>query len=222
MATPYPVRVLEEVASTQDTARQAAVEEGVPIVIVAHRQTAGRGRTGARWDTAPRAFAVSVAFHPPLSSPLSLVAGVAARRTIGEAVALKWPNDLLLGDDKVGGILVEGSGDLVVAGLGVNLFWPSPPPGVTAIFENDPGPDVGPSLATEWASVLLGLAADPDWPRTEYMAACVTLGTDVEWDPDGRGRALDIAQDGSLVVLTAAGEQRLASGAVRHIRGMSL
>lgn len=210
--------VLEEVGSTQDLAlREASVR--TPVVVVAHRQTEGRGRSGAGWDTAPRAVAVSVAFEPlTASTPLSLVAGVAARRVLGERVTLKWPNDVLLGEDKVAGILLEGHGDLVVAGMGLNLFWPDPPPAVGALFAEDPGAEEGPALAEAWAAALLDLGEKPQWPRDEYLAACSTLGADLVWEPSGRGRAVDVAADGSLVVLTDEGEIRLSSGAVRHVR----
>ena len=210
--------VLEEVGSTQDLALQEASVR-TPVVVVAHRQTAGRGRAGAGWDTAPRAVAVSVAFRPmTAATPLSLVAGVAARRVLGERVSLKWPNDVLLGDDKVAGILLEGHGDLVVAGMGLNLFWPDPPPEVGALFAEDPGAETGPALAEAWAATMLDLIQNPQWPRDEYLAACSSLGADLVWEPSGRGRAVDVAVDGSLVVLTDEGEVRLSSGAVRHVR----
>lgn len=210
--------VLEEVGSTQDLATQEASVR-TPVVVVAHRQTAGRGRSGAGWDTAPRAVAVSVAFKPvTASTPLSLVAGVAARRVLGPRVSLKWPNDVLLGEDKVAGILLEGHGDLVVAGMGLNLFWPDSPPDVGALFVEDPGAETGPALAEAWAATLLDLIQKPQWPRDEYLAACSSLGADLVWEPSGRGRAIDVAPDGSLVVLTDEGEVRLSSGAVRHVR----
>jgi BirA family biotin operon repressor/biotin-[acetyl-CoA-carboxylase] ligase len=210
--------VVEEVGSTQELARQEASVR-VPAVVVAHRQTAGRGRSGASWETAPRAVAVSVAFRSITASmPLSLVAGVAARRVLGERVSLKWPNDVLLGDDKVAGILLESHGDLVVAGLGINLFWPDPPPGSGALFLEDPGEETGPGLAEAWAATLLDLVQAPLWPRDEYLVACSSLGADLVWEPSGRGRAVDVGVDGSLVVLTDGGEVRLSSGAVRHVR----
>jgi BirA family biotin operon repressor/biotin-[acetyl-CoA-carboxylase] ligase len=217
VATRYPVTVLDEVPSTQDLAREQG-ERGTPVVVVAHRQTAGRGRSGSVWETAPRAVAVSVAFESGPEAPLSLVAGVAARRVLGDRVTLKWPNDVLIGDDKVAGILLEGHGGLVVAGLGVNLYWEKAPAGIGALFDADPGPEAGPELAKRWAACLLDLIRLPSWPRAEYAAACATLGSDVAWEPDGRGTAVDVDVDGALVVATPAGEVRLSSGAVRHVR----
>ena len=127
MATPYLQLWAEEVASTQDLARSEL--DSLPVVVAAQRQTAGRGRGGAPWLSAPRALAVSLAFRPPDDDlrPFSLMAGVAAARGL-EGVSLKWPNDLMAGGAKVGGILVERA-DEVVIGMGVNLWWPGCPRG---------------------------------------------------------------------------------------------
>jgi biotin-(acetyl-CoA carboxylase) ligase len=136
---------------------------------------------------------------------LSLVAGLAAADVLGDAIGLKWPNDLM---------------QVVVAGLGVNLFWPHPRRGVGALHQRDPGPEVARRLAERWAAGLLErAAAGPEaWGRDEYAARCVTLGRDIVWEPDGRGRARAIAQGGGLVVVTAAGEVVIDSGAVQSIR----
>ena len=226
MATPYSVTVLESVASTQDLARDRFDGEGVPAVVVAHRQHAGRGRSGASWRTAPRAVAVSVAFRPAALVPevIPLVAGVAARRVLGDRVSLKWPNDVLRGDDKVAGILVEGHPDpsgspVVVAGMGVNLHWPTPPEGMAGLMDHDPGPEAGPRLARAWAEELLGFDDRNDWPHGEYTEASATLGRDITWEPSGAGRAVDVAADGALIVIDGEGvERHLRSGAVRHVR----
>lgn len=227
MDTPYSVRVFEEVTSTQDVARAESYGDN-PVVVVAHRQSQGRGRSGSGWDTAPRAIAVSAAWRwnwtPEQRSLIPLVAGVAARRTLGQSVSLKWPNDVLVEDRKVAGLLVELVDDLVVAGMGVNLFWPHPPARVTGLHSVDPGPDTGPALAMEWAEWLWTLMESGEelWPRQEYIGACVTLGSDVTWDPDGRGRAVGIASDGSLMVVDPGGRTiALTAGAVRHVRETS-
>ncbi len=224
MDTPYSVIVLDEVTSTQDAAR-AEASTGRPVVVVAHRQTRGRGRSDSEWATAPRAVAVSAAWQWdwPTNrwSLIPLVAGVAARRVLGGATSLKWPNDVLLGEGKVAGILVESADDLVITGMGVNVHWPQPPTGAVGLHRIDHGEGVGPSLALEWARRLWELKrAGPDsWPRDEYLAACVTLGREVTWSPDGSGRATDIGPYGSLSVETADGRTvSLTAGAVQHVR----
>lgn len=224
MDTPYSLSTLDEVVSTQDLARERARPER-PAVVVAHRQTGGRGRGGSIWATAPRAVAVSVGFYPVWEasrwSLIPLVAGVAARRALEDRISLKWPNDVVVGDHKVGGILVEAAGGMVVAGMGLNLFWPEPVARAAGLYSEDPGREEGPRLATRWAEQVLALTASgvDEWPRQEYVEACVTLGSEITWEPHGRGRAIDIGPDGSLEVVTAEGHRRLlSSGEVHHVR----
>lgn len=214
--------VEEEVASTQDLAR--AGFRGTPLLVVAQRQTAGRGRGGSRWETAPRAMAASLAFSPgwpqPAWSRIPLVAGLAACDALGERVRLKWPNDVLVGEDKVGGLLAEAAGEVVVMGFGLNLWWPSPPPGVGAVHLQDPGVEAVEQTARSWAEAFLHrMGSHPEeWGREEYLARCVTLGRQVTWQPQGEGRAVDVDHDGALVVETAAGRVTVRAGEVRHVR----
>jgi len=211
---------LEETPSTMQEA--AGRFRGVPVLVTADRQTAGRGRTGATWVHADRAVAASLAFAPAWDSQhhslIPLVAGLSAAATFD--VELKWPNDLIYQGLKAGGILVEKSGDTVVVGLGVNLFWGAPIAGATARFVTDPGAEAATRLATSWASDLVGrLEADPAaWGRSEYERLCVTIGTAVAWEPGGSGQALGVDERGRLVVETAVGLAVLDSGEVRHVR----
>jgi BirA family biotin operon repressor/biotin-[acetyl-CoA-carboxylase] ligase len=216
MATPYLQLRREEVTSTQDVARDEL--DGLPVVVISARQTAGRGRSGALWISAPRALAVSVAFEigGEDQRPFPLMAGVAAARAVSP-VSLKWPNDLLIGDDKLGGILVERSGDRVVAGLGLNLWWPEPPSGVGSLFGVDPGEDMHARIGAMWAAELMHLVDLDDWPRGEYLSRCATVGRRITWEPDGLGLAVDVSESGELVVEQEGVLGTLSSGAVRHV-----
>src|ERR1700674_1762107 len=109
---------LASVTSTQEAARELPIGS----VVVADHQTAGRGRLDRRWESSPgTALLVSFVLRPnPL---LSLAAGVAAAEACGGGVRLKWPNDLLLGSAKVGGILVEAAPTKAICGIGINLTW---------------------------------------------------------------------------------------------------
>jgi BirA family biotin operon repressor/biotin-[acetyl-CoA-carboxylase] ligase len=224
MATPYSLQVFDEVTSTQDIAVAALVDE--PILVVAARQTAGRGRSQRTWESAPRAMAASLALRPlwnPGSWPLiPLVAGLAATDVLDGYVTLKWPNDLLIGEDKVGGILVEGSSGTLVVGCGLNLWWPQPPSGSGALSMEDPGTDAVVDTATAWAASLLQrIAGGPgDWGRSDYLARSATIGRRVTWEPDGEGKAVDIGDDGSLIIDTPFGTQRLIAGEIRHLRAV--
>jgi BirA family transcriptional regulator, biotin operon repressor / biotin---[acetyl-CoA-carboxylase] ligase len=128
--------VVEETSSTNDLAWEAAATGAAEgFVVFAERQTAGRGRYGRRWESAPyQGLWFSVLLHPPVTlneSPrlTSLLAGVAAATIIEEtgcAVSIKTPNDIYVAGRKVAGVLVEGriASDekyVAVAGLGVNV-----------------------------------------------------------------------------------------------------
>jgi BirA family biotin operon repressor/biotin-[acetyl-CoA-carboxylase] ligase len=144
------------------------------------------------------------------------MAGVAAARGL-EGVSLKWPNDLLTGGAKVGGILVERADELVI-GMGVNLWWPDAPEGMGALHEDDPGPGLHAQIAGLWAAELMRLIELDGWPIDEYRSLCSTLGKEISWEPEGQGTAIDVTGEGALRVETPGGPQTLTSGAIRHLR----
>jgi len=143
-ATPDTVR-LAAVPSTMDTLHELA-EQGAPAgtAVVAEVQTAGRGSRGRAWASPPGGLWLSLLVRPA-PAPLELVslrAGLAVaealeRLGIGERIAIKWPNDLMLGDRKTGGLLCEArwhgaTPSWIVIGLGLNVANPPGPP-LTAI-----------------------------------------------------------------------------------------
>src|SRR5690349_4026788 len=126
------VRVLERCTSTNDVLLVEAPAR--PVLLAAEKQTAGRGRRGRRWYGAPGSaitFSLGRTVRRPLRevSGVALVAGVAvvrALRALGASrVALKWPNDLVVDDAKLGGILIESraraGGAFAVIGVGLNF-----------------------------------------------------------------------------------------------------
>lgn len=226
MATAYDIDHLAEAGSTQDAASQRRSASGRATLVIADRQTSGRGRSGRVWLEPDTAMYSSVALARPWPHDrltlLPLTTAIAVRRCLetlaGVTVDLKWPNDLLRADRKVGGILVEASGDDVVIGCGVNLTWSRPPSFASAIHD-DPANAVGArDLAAGWVDELFRmLDAGPDaWPRSEYIDACVTLGSQVAWE-GGAGTASSIDAGGGLVVETTAGIETVIAGDV-HLR----
>src|SRR2546430_17167499 len=121
--------VLREETAATNAAAMAAARDGAPegLVVVAERQTAGRGRLGRQWESPPRAgLAVSVLLRPPRGYGwLPLLAGVALIETVRRLAeldaVLKWPNDLLIDGRKCAGILAETVPDGVVVGIGLNV-----------------------------------------------------------------------------------------------------
>jgi BirA family biotin operon repressor/biotin-[acetyl-CoA-carboxylase] ligase len=119
-----------EVGSTQDWAFSTPPPSRGAAVFLADRQHAGRGRRGRAWQTDPHgalAFTVLRRFAlPPMRlAPLGPAVGVALAQALAAlgvvAARVKWPNDLVLDDAKLGGILIEIRGDAVAVGVGVNL-----------------------------------------------------------------------------------------------------
>jgi len=121
------VQVVQRCGSTNDLVFKKIPQN--PVLIAAEEQTAGRGRRGRRWHSAPGAgvtFSLGRRIDRPARelAALSLVAGVAAARALralGMEARLKWPNDLVVDGAKLGGILVETrNGNRAVIGIGVN------------------------------------------------------------------------------------------------------
>ena len=223
MATHYDIARLHEAASTQDIAQEEAVRRGRPMLVIADRQTAGRGRGGRVWIEPDHGLFSSYAFRTPWPSdatPLfALVAAVAVRRAIDDVLGIdvgcKWPNDLVDADRKVGGILPDASDGLVTIGCGVNLAWNDPPDFATALLDTPPAPDVAPRLAVGWVDGFREILAEgPEaWPREEYEASCVTIGRRVRWE-HGEGIATGVDAGGHLLVDGSDGASAVVSGAV--------
>jgi BirA family biotin operon repressor/biotin-[acetyl-CoA-carboxylase] ligase len=128
----HEIRVVAETGSTNAdllaVAREGA-REGV--VLVAEAQTAGRGRMGRRWTSPPRAGLTFSVLLRPYGVPAALLGWIALLTGTAVAAALpavaavqprlKWPNDVLAGGAKLGGILAERSGSAVVVGIGLNV-----------------------------------------------------------------------------------------------------
>ncbi len=121
----------DDVVSTQDTARQL-LSRGRSCgraVVMADRQTGGRGRGGKSWTSLPGGLWMTVVLplHPGFERRglYPLAVGIAAVDAVDEiagcAPDLKWPNDLLVGGAKLGGILCETSGSHLLAGVGINV-----------------------------------------------------------------------------------------------------
>jgi BirA family biotin operon repressor/biotin-[acetyl-CoA-carboxylase] ligase len=223
LATPYAIVELESAESTQDEAR-ARFDGGVPILVIAAKQRAGRGRLGRAWVEPDRALFSSLAFKPSWPafawSRIPLVAGLAVREAIedrsGIVVGLRWPNDLVQRAGKIGGLLVESGDGTVVVGCGINMLWSNPMTGAAALFPTAQDAVSPRDLATAWAGRFLERMALPldEWGVDEYRRSCITVGRSVSY-PSGSGTATGISDDGALLVETANGTVAVSSGEVR-------
>ncbi|MDX3002659.1 biotin--[acetyl-CoA-carboxylase] ligase [Kribbella solani] len=250
------IDVLAETPSTNAVVAAAATA-GQPegLVVTAEYQSSGRGRLGRTWTTpAQSAVLMSVLLRPtaveasrwPWLGLLVPLAVAAAVREVAEIPAqVKWPNDVLVENRKLAGILLErvegpaggpvggpAGGPAAVIGIGLNV----------TLRESEKPHEAATSLALEQAAttdratvlaaVLRQLAnryrswveanGDPGVILPEYRELSATLGQQVRVElPDGTfltGTARDLADDGRLIVDTRDGVHQLAAGDVTHLR----
>jgi BirA family biotin operon repressor/biotin-[acetyl-CoA-carboxylase] ligase len=243
------IRVVEETGSTNaDLAAlaQQGADEG--LVLVAEAQTSGRGRLDRTWTAPPRSgLTFSVLLRPGVPAArlawLPLLAGLAVVRALRgftelEGVprgrmadaALKWPNDVLIGDRKLAGILAERAGDAVVVGIGLNVGLRAselPVPTATSLAIEGAPADRDPVLR----AILRSLAAVYDEFKREggeqalreaYEQVCATVGRQVRVELPGgdvlTGTATGVDEHGRLLVAGAEGVRALSAGDVVHVR----
>jgi len=215
-------------------------------VLVAEEQTAGRGRMGRSWVSQPGAsLTFSVLLRPVTVPParrgwLPLLTGVAVATAVRSVAAvpatLKWPNDVLVADRKLAGILAEQSGETVVIGIGVNVATaadalPVSPTGLRATSLHVEGADVArdvllSEVLRQLEHYYLRFRSDPDPERSgllaEYRALCDTLGRQVRVELPGdrslAGVAEGVDQDGRLLVREADTITPVSAGDVIHVR----
>jgi BirA family biotin operon repressor/biotin-[acetyl-CoA-carboxylase] ligase len=240
------IRGLATTGSTNADVMRLA-RDGAPegLVIAAEAQTAGRGRQGRSWHSEPGAALMFSLLVRPSSVAqaamgwLPLLAGVATATAIldvtGLRARLKWPNDVLIEDGKLAGILAERSGDAVVIGIGVNVLGRRdslPAPTATSLELHGAGRIDRAELLAEllraferwygrWARDASG-DAEACGLRSRYVRLCRTIGQQVNVAlPSGRtlsGVAVDVDASGQLVVETGTGPVPVAAGDVIHVR----
>lgn len=237
----WRVEIIEVTPSTNalvSDRAQAGEEQG--LVVTAEHQTAGRGRLDRTWETPARtSLTFSVLLRPEVDardwSWLPLLTGYAVQAALADRlpdIALKWPNDVLVEERKVAGILVERietpSGPAAVVGIGINVSQSLDelPIALATSVELETGEPVDRTdlLSQVLGSLhgLQGLLADPEALRTAYADVCSTLGRNVEVHLPGdeirRGMALDIDSRGALVVSADGGTFTVSAGDVVHVR----
>lgn len=252
------IEVVDEASST-NAVLAARARDGAPdgLVVVADHQRAGRGRLDRTWESpAGTAVTFSLLLRPTVPArswpwlPLltgyavdkALTALVGSQDAAAPVVGVKWPNDVLIGERKVAGILVERietpDGPAAVVGVGINVNLRAdelPVPHATSL-EIELGRSV--DRTDVLIDVLAGIREAYDvWAAggevrdarlaESYAAACVTVGRTVRVDlPDGsvlEGLASGIDADGRLLVRAGGPggvEQAVAAGDVVHVRAV--
>lgn len=237
----WRVEITEASPSTNAVvAERARAGEDEGLVVVTEHQTAGRGRLDRVWETPARSsLTLSVLLRPDAPAQdwplLPLLTGYAVQAALADRlpdIALKWPNDVLVEERKVAGILVERIdtplGPAAVIGIGINVSQTLEelPVALATSIELETGEPVERTglLGQVLGSLhgLQGLLRDPEALRAAYVDVCSTLGRAVDVHLPGgdvrRGEALDIDSRGALVVSSAEGTFTVGAGDVIHVR----
>ena len=231
---PEPV-VLDSVESTNAVlAHLPGDSDGV--CVVADEQTAGRGRMDRTWTSNAGAgvwmsVRVALAGVPSERWPLlTMAAALAAQHALVAAcdvpARIKWPNDLVIGTRKLGGLLTEVVGSVAVVGIGINVDWPAgqlPTPEATSVLVEGGRTDRAELLAH---ALVLFEGLLPEWREggsdlvTGFREACVTLGREVTVHLPGGGTLTGIASDiddrGHLIVQDRGTPVSVSAGDVIH------
>lgn len=240
----WTIRRFESIDSTNswvlDQARAGAPDG---LVALADHQEAGRGRRGRSWEAPPgSSLLMSVLIRPGLASErihlVTMAAGVALVEAIGDVAAvdaaLKWPNDVVVGDRKLAGLLAEaevsalGAVSSVVVGVGCNVTQLEFPPGLAATATScalEAGREVDrEGLLLAFLDRLDLRLSTLEAVALDYRSRLATLGRAVRVDLGHEvieGRAIDIDRLGRLLVEQDGGARvTVAVGDVVHLRAV--
>jgi BirA family biotin operon repressor/biotin-[acetyl-CoA-carboxylase] ligase len=243
---PAPVEWHEVVVSTNDVARERARAGGPEwTVVLADRQTGGRGRQGRSWASPPGGLYLSLVLRPGTDAValLPLAAGVAVAEVAkehGVPAELKWPNDVLVHGRKLAGILAEASSgsegvEWVVLGIGMNVTLDvttlrPPAADVATSIQLETG--AAPAMEEVAAGVLSRLSVWYDalesrpasvveaWREraVQWWGAPIQIKTG---DEVFRGRLHDVDESGALIVdLEGGGFRKVLAGEVARLRSL--
>lgn len=243
----WQIRRVPETGSTNvDVAALAREGAGEGTVLVADYQSAGRGRLDRTWE-APLGSSLTASFLlRPTDVPvrrwpwLPLLTGVAVVEAVVELgvpdAAVKWPNDVLIAEHKLAGILVERvdtpTGAAAVVGVGLNVLQSRHqlPPTATSLRLRGAA-DVGPEdvltvLCDRLAQHYIAWRSNAGEPAgglgATYRRLCMTLGRRVRAElpagPMAEGTAVDVDESGRLVLETDGGRLPVGAGDIVHLR----
>ena len=240
---PFDVEYHDALPSTNDRARELAADGASDVVVLADRQTGGRGRRGREWSSPAGGVWASLVVRPdvsPARAPLlTLAAAVAvtdAAREAGVDAAIKWPNDCIVpreddasgrGGAKLAGVLTEMEGEAsrvswVVLGVGVNVdVDPAELDGDATSVRAEAGDVSRRVFAQRVLERFDALRGDPDAILDAWRERATTVGQRVRVETangDVVGDAVDVTEYGALVVETTEGERVVHAGDCQHLR----
>jgi BirA family biotin operon repressor/biotin-[acetyl-CoA-carboxylase] ligase len=233
---------LASCGSTNDeAARLARAGAKHGTLVIAERQTSGRGRDGRVWESPPGGLYLSAVLRPPMPivdvPPMTLAIGIGlceAVRTTGAPAVLKWPNDLLVADRKLAGVLVEAQSqgnrlEAVIVGIGINLTGELPDAvaetGITlaeaagTTIDREPFLERMLALVERWVDRYVSVGIEPIIPAwQERMAVGLHARAMIDGAPL-TGCVAGLDADGALLLRDEAGKvHRVRSGDVEVLR----
>lgn len=235
----FTVEILPEIDSTNtELMRRARAGQLDPVLLVAERQTAGRGRLGRDWNSEaePQGRTLTFSLGLPLApvdwSGFSLAVGLSLAQSLHPQLKLKWPNDLWLDDRKVAGILIEtasvGQERYVVIGIGINIVAPlsaglrTPPAGLREVLPNVQAPDVLLHILLPLVHAIQRFATQGFGPLVPaYVARDRLFGHEVVCTDGLTGCAQGVDATGALLVHTHLGVKKITSAEV-SVRPLAL
>ena len=223
---------VQQIDSTNtELMRRAHAGAAQPVLLVADRQSAGRGRLGRVWHgggegrPAALTFSIGLALELKDWAGLSLAVGVSVAQSLHPQVRLKWPNDLWWQDRKLGGILIEtahlGERRYTVIGIGINVAQPEAADLATApawLRELQPQADALGALQQIACPLLQALRRFEREGfgafRDDFAARDALAGRAVSLSDGTQGQAQGVGENGALLVHTAQGLRAINSAEV--------
>ena len=225
----FTVEVLPEIdSSNSELMRRARAGQHEATLLVAERQTAGRGRMGRVWQSQPGdslTFSLSLSIAPQDWSGLSLAVGLSLAESLHPAVRLKWPNDLWFEDRKLGGILVEaasmGGRSQVVVGVGLNIRprvadgLNTAPAALSELLPALTAPTALAQVTLPLIQTLLRFEHEGFSPlQARFESRDVLKGRRVHTSDGQEGLALGVSRSGALLLQTDTGLQEIHSAEI--------
>ena len=199
----------ESIYNTQEFALSELSSE--PVLVISYSQEKGKGTSNRTWLNADQALACSLAVKQEdiklKHTLIPLLSGYSFIEVFKDTkLSLKWPNDIVLNNLKVGGILVEKSKNNICIGMGINYFWEQPEiPGAGSVFTKKQEYSLINLHAKKWANNVVSSLTKNNFDIDKYKQRLQTIGKIVEY-PEGRGWAEDINEDGSLKIKSTDGD----------------
>ena len=225
----FSIEILPEIDSTNtELMRRARNAVHDPILLLAERQTAGRGRLGRAWHGEvghALTFSLGLPYQPQNWSGLSLAVGLSLAESLGPDIQLKWPNDLWRQQRKLGGILIEaasqGGKSYAVIGIGLNIQLPpttdlrTPAAAIAEFWQGATAPMVLERITQPLLKALKEFETHGFAPlQQRFNARDALRGLKVQSNDGLEGLCEGVDSQGALQILTNDGRQSINSSEV--------